>query len=120
VLTAKKPHEFKFKPLEDSFLKPLPEGEYALQVIDLSKFGVSENLHAGFLAILDSLNESGKLKKFNEDHSNLVQDAKKYLETLGEFEWKEEIVQKLIKFADNQCVAIAAIVGGITAQEVVK
>lgn len=53
VVNAKRPKQFKFKSFEESLLKPIPEGEFALQVIDLSKFGHSENLHAGFLALLD-------------------------------------------------------------------
>jgi len=61
VVNAKRPKTFKFKSFEESLLKPVAEGEYALQVIDLSKFGSSENLHAGFLAILDYYSSNGKL-----------------------------------------------------------
>lgn len=53
VVNAKRPKQFQFKSFEESLLKPIAQGEYALQVIDLSKFGSSENLHAGFLALLD-------------------------------------------------------------------
>lgn len=61
VVNAKRPKTFKFNSFEESLLKPVAEGEYALQVIDLSKFGSSENLHAGFLAILDYYSSNGKL-----------------------------------------------------------
>jgi len=47
-MSAKRPKEFKFKSLREALDKPVAEGEFALQVIDLAKFGSSENLHAGF------------------------------------------------------------------------
>lgn len=91
-----------------------------MQVIDLSKFGSAENMHAGFLAILDHYSSKGTFPKFNEDSSAIVAEAKKHLDLLGEFEWNEDLVKNHVKHCANEFAPISSLVGGIASQEVVK
>lgn len=99
VVNAKRPKQFKFKSFEESLLKPVAEGEFALQVIDLSKFGHSENLHAGFLALLDYQSVNQKLVNIEDNIDSLVSKAKDYLKQLGEFDLNEDLIKVQIKYS---------------------
>jgi len=88
--------------------------------MDLSKFGSSENLHAGFYALLHYFNEHNSLPKYNTDTTHILENSKKLLSLQGEFELNSDLIKFQLKHCNNEFAAISGIVGGIAAQEIIK
>jgi len=131
VEQVKVPVNIKFNSYEHSISMPLPEGEGALMVPDLGKFGRSEQLHFAFQAVQTYRDVTGLLpplrdvtaamkcieiaKKLNAEAKALVSRGAVHVDQL-----EESVVSHVAEFATCHISPMAAFIGGIVAQEVVK
>jgi len=131
VTQVKVPQVIKFSSFQRSLVQPKPEGGQELAVPDLAKFGRSEQLHLAVQAV----------RKYREQHSNLpatrdaaaaaacvqlakeLNDARKAEgadKALFVEEVDEDVVKNVASFSQCMIGPMAAFLGGVVAQEVVK
>ncbi|EZG71894.1 putative ubiquitin-activating enzyme E1 [Gregarina niphandrodes] len=133
-----------FRNYQDSCLRPIPEGQDSLALVDFAKFGRAEQLHICTQAILQFSTKEGRLPECgNGDLTKLTNLARslnsQYKEVsaggeekmlseeeakLGKPVWVEEVdlgvLEKLARYTDVNISPMCVILGGIVAQEVVK
>lgn len=123
-------HTMRFFSYERSCVQPRPEGGPELAVPDLSKFGRSEQLHLAIQALLALREARGALpaprdeaavsevlriaRELNEARRKLGDDAMSVEELDG------DVVRRIALFARCVISPMAAFLGGVVAQEVVK
>ncbi|EGG23006.1 ubiquitin activating enzyme E1 [Cavenderia fasciculata] len=116
VTEVKQPKIIEFKPLE----KILEKGEN-LFFTDDSKFDHPSSLLAGFQAIHRFNQEKGHFPRpHNKADADQVVAAATEIAKKYEIELKESLVTSLSFVAQGDIVAMAAIIGGVTGQEVLK
>ncbi|ANB14591.1 E1 ubiquitin-activating protein UBA1 [Sugiyamaella lignohabitans] len=118
---VKKPLELSFQSLADQLAKP----EYL--VTDFAKFDRPAQLHIGFLALHGFANQhGGELPRpYNKEDANQVAHlaksvAAQYPEVLGETAIDEDLIRKLSFQSRGDYAPLAAVFGGLVAQEVLK
>jgi ubiquitin-activating enzyme E1 len=128
---VKQPVTMKFKPFQKSLIQPKPEGGAELSVPDLAKFGRSEQLHIAVHALRQYRELSGQLpgNRTKEAADRCVDLAKEWnaaraKEGAGAALFVDEIDETVVRNAAmfSQCMIcpMAAFLGGVVAQEVVK
>lgn len=120
-MQVKKPKKMKFKSLNEQLANP----EYLIS--DFAKFDRPAQLHIGFLALHGFMNKhEGKAPRprNEEDATEMYQLAKnvssQYPNVLGEEEINEKLIKELAMQARGDLVPMAAVYGGLVAQEVLK
>ncbi|CAN6620583.1 ubiquitin-activating enzyme E1 1 [Trichomonascus vanleenenianus] len=117
---VKKPKIMRFEPLSKQIANP----EFLIS--DFAKFDRPPQLHLGFLALHGFVNTSnGELPRAHneEDANKLVQLAKnvqKQYPDVLEGEIDEKLIKQLAYQARGDLVPLAAVFGGLVAQEVLK
>lgn len=103
--------------------KQLFEPKIEPGVQNFMKFGVANKLHLGLVAIMSFHDENKRLPKLMDagDAKKVIDLAKKIKEDKGMyFEVDEELLTKMAYYATTETNAVAAISGGIVAQEAMK
>uniref|UniRef100_A0A060TC90 Ubiquitin-activating enzyme E1 1 n=1 Tax=Blastobotrys adeninivorans TaxID=409370 RepID=A0A060TC90_BLAAD len=118
---VKKPVDLSFQSLEEQLANP------EFLVSDFAKFDRPPQLHIGFLALQGFKNKhEGALPRprNDEDANELVQLAQQvktqYPNVLGEAELDEKLIKQLSYQARGDLCPLAAVFGGLVAQEVLK
>jgi len=124
-MTSKRPETFEFKSLRESLAEPIAKNQFQLQLIDLGKFGYNEVLHSGFITLLKYYDENNELPSIHSNiDSYVTYSSEKFSDFIKryqlDFEFKKELVENQLRFANTNHAALCSIVGGISAQEVVK
>jgi ubiquitin-activating enzyme E1 len=117
VTQVKQPKELNFKPLRESLNAP---GEFLLS--DFAKFDYPPIEHIGFQA-LHAFQEKHKSfpEPHNEEHANeVIALAKDINEKSLKAELKEDVIRQLAYGARGDISPMAAVLGGITGQEILK
>jgi len=130
VSQVKVPHTIKFSSYQNIMSQPRPEGGVDLAVPDLAKFGRSEQLHFAVQAVLQYQAKHGQLPPTRDEAAasecvklahELNESRKKGgSEALSLDQVDEDVVRKVALFARCVICPMAAFLGGIVAQEVVK
>lgn len=131
VSQAKVSHSIKFASYREAMNQPCPPGSEPLAVPDLAKFGRSEQLHIAIQAVLQYRDRHGELppirdaaaaascvaiaKELNESRKAQGQEKALFVE-----EVEEVVVKNVALFARCIISPMAAFLGGVVAQEVVK
>lgn len=120
----------KFSSLAKSLVQPKPEGGQDLPVPDLAKFGRSEQLHFAIEAIRAYRTKHGQLPACRDAAAaaecvQLAKDANAARKALGETalsveEIETDVITNAVLFARCMICPMAAFLGGVVAQEVVK
>ncbi|CAK9075947.1 Ubiquitin-like modifier-activating enzyme 1 (Ubiquitin-activating enzyme E1) [Durusdinium trenchii] len=129
VTQTKVPHHIPFFSYEQSLAQPRHPGE-EMHVPDMAKFGRSEQLHFAVQAVLAYREKHGELPAVRDaaaakecvDLAKQINEARKKGGNPQLFveELEEEIVTKVAMFARCMICPMAAFLGGVVAQEVVK
>lgn len=117
VTQVKQPKELNFKSLREAVANP---GEFLLS--DFAKFDYPPIEHIGFQA-LHAFHEKHKFfpEPHNNEHANeVIALAKELNEKTLKAELKEDVIRQLAYGARGDISPLAAVLGGITAQEVLK
>jgi len=126
---VKVPGQMKFISYKQASIRPKPEGGEELPVPDLAKFGRSEQLHLAVQAVREFREKNGKLPECRDEAaaSSCLQLAKqmndarkKEADSLFVEELEEDVVKQTAFYAKCMISPMAAFLGGIVAQEVVK
>lgn len=130
VSQIKVPTTMKFKSLQNSLMNPTSESGEGLPVPDLAKFGRPEQLHFAVQAVRAYRTKHGKLPGSRDAAAaaECVQLAKDLNETakkqgeaaLAVAEIEADVVTNTALFAQCVICPMAAFLGGVVAQEVVK
>jgi len=131
VSQVKVPSTMKFRSLAKSLVQPKPEGGQDLAVADFSKFGRPEQLHFAVEAIRAYRTKHGQLPACRDAAAvaecvQLAKDANAARQALGADaalfveELDAGVVEKAVLFARCMICPMAAFLGGVVAQEVVK
>jgi ubiquitin-activating enzyme E1 len=130
VSQVKVPTAMKFQSLQKSLVHPKVEGGQELLVPDLAKFGRTEQLHFAVQAIRAYRSKHGQLPAFRDAAAaaECLQIAKELNEAakkLGDAalsveEFDDAVVTNAALFARSMICPMAAFLGGVVAQEVVK
>lgn len=129
VTQVKVPQTISFSSYKNSLVQPKPQGE-ELAVPDLAKFGRSEQLHFATQAVREYREKHGHLPAVRDSAAGdtCVQIAKQLnqeRQALGDAalsleEVDEELIKKVAILSRCMISPMAAFLGGIVAQEVVK
>jgi ubiquitin-activating enzyme E1 len=118
---VKKPLDLSYKNLQEQLANP----EFLIS--DFAKFDRPAQLHLGFLALDGFVNKNnGSLPRpYNEEDANQVFELAKniktqYPEVLPEGELDEKLIKQLSYQARGDLCPMAAVYGGLVAQEVLK
>lgn len=130
VTQVKQPSTIKFIPYAASAVQPKPPGGEDLAVPDLGKFGRSEQLHLAVHAVRMYREKHGKSPEFRDKAAAAacVELAKEWNaarkaegdKALSVDELDEKVVSDTAMFAKSCICPMAAFLGGVVAQEVVK
>ncbi|XP_055389044.1 ubiquitin-like modifier-activating enzyme 1, partial [Condylostylus longicornis] len=138
VEQVKVPSKIQFRSLELCLERPVASDEDSLLVPDLAKFGRSEQLHFGIQAVyayrekhgfLPPPRNSAAVEECLATANHLNEQAKKSSEETNEgVNWKSApvdsidraIIENIVYYASCHISPIAAFLGGVVAQEVVK
>ncbi|KEP60324.1 UNVERIFIED_CONTAM: ubiquitin-activating enzyme E1 family protein [Hammondia hammondi] len=143
---VKMPQTIRFKSYEASCRAPVAAGEAMLIVPDLGKFGQSEQLHLAFQAVLNFRDRNGggvhalpphpldaaraasqqaavaacvaEAQRLNEEAKQLAERGEQGVVCVDQVD--EKLVANVAAYAQCQISPMAAFVGGVIAQEVVK
>eukprot|EP00440_Ansanella_granifera_P029073 gb/GFBE01031580.1/.p1 GENE.gb/GFBE01031580.1/~~gb/GFBE01031580.1/.p1 ORF type:complete len:1057 (+),score=305.11 gb/GFBE01031580.1/:1-3171(+) len=129
VSQTKVPEKVKFNSYRSSLVMPKHEGE-EMHVPDLAKFGRSEQLHFAIQAVLAYREKAGQLPAARDsaaadDCVNLAKELNEARKKEGDTalsveEVEEDVVRKVAMFSRCMISPMAAFLGGVVAQEVVK
>jgi len=130
VSQTKVPHTISFNSYSKSLVQPKHDGE-EMHVPDLAKFGRSEQLHFAVQAVQAFRDKNGKLPEIRDAAAvaACVQFAKELNEArkkegaehaLFVEELEEDVVQRVAALSKCMISPMAAFLGGVVAQEVVK
>jgi len=129
VTQTKVAHTINFSSYEDSLAKPKHTGE-EMHVPDMAKFGRSEQLHFAVQAVMAYREKHGNLPAVRdaaaaEECVQLAKEINEKRKTAGDAamsveEIESDIVKKVSMFARSVICPMAAFLGGVVAQEVVK
>lgn len=130
VSQTKVPHTVKFNSYRNSLVQPKHDGE-EMHVPDLAKFGRSEQLHVAIQAVQSFRDKNGKLpeirdagavdacvqlaKELNESRRSEGAERALFVEDL-----EEDVVKRVAALSKCMISPMAAFLGGVVAQEVVK
>jgi len=129
VTQTKVAHNISFSSYEDSLVQPKPAGE-EMHVPDMAKFGRSEQLHFAVQAVLAYREKHGNLPALRdvtaaEECVQLAKDINEQRRKVGDSamfveEVEADVVKNVAMFARAMICPMAAFLGGVIAQEVVK
>ena len=117
---VKKPQELHFQPLSKQLANP------EFLVSDFAKFDRPPQLHIGFIALQTFIDSTGSAPRprNQQDAAKVVelakQIAKQHPNVLGETELDEKLIKELSYQATGDLCPMAAVFGGLVAQEVLK
>mmetsp|Transcript_56417 Transcript_56417/g.156170 ORF Transcript_56417/g.156170 Transcript_56417/m.156170 type:complete len:1034 (+) Transcript_56417:90-3191(+) len=131
VSQVKVPHAIKFSSFQRSLVQPRPEGGQELAVPDLAKFGRSEQLHLAVQAVRRYREQHGCLPPVRDTAAasvcvqiardlNEARKAEGSEKALSVDEVDEAVVKNVCFFSRCMIGPMAAFLGGVVAQEVVK
>mmetsp|Transcript_140086 Transcript_140086/g.349111 ORF Transcript_140086/g.349111 Transcript_140086/m.349111 type:complete len:1038 (+) Transcript_140086:74-3187(+) len=129
VSQVKVPQSMKFNSYKQAMVQPTPEGGSELAVPDLAKFGRSEQLHLAVQAVQQFREQNGHLPPVRDASAAAtcvklaqeINEARKKQEgALSVEEVEIDVVTKVALFARCMICPMAAFLGGVVAQEVVK
>ncbi|KAF7459320.1 ubiquitin-activating enzyme E1 family protein [Cryptosporidium felis] len=137
VTQVKVPVNYKFRSLRDSLEYPISDDQSMLIVPDLNKFGRSEQLFFSINAVLKYSDLNGSrpahtnlqairecysiAQKMNENSKKRIESGDENKEFIVTVDCVEEsIVENVCKYSRCCLSPMAAFLGGITAQEIVK
>eukprot|EP00929_Paragymnodinium_shiwhaense_P113862 TRINITY_DN82152_c0_g1_i1.p1 TRINITY_DN82152_c0_g1~~TRINITY_DN82152_c0_g1_i1.p1 ORF type:complete len:1033 (-),score=202.21 TRINITY_DN82152_c0_g1_i1:151-3249(-) len=128
VTQVKVPVSMKFSSYSKAALQPKPQGGDDLPVPDLGKFGRSEQLHFAVQALRQYREKTGALPGYRDAGAasscvDLAKELNSSASTAGALTVEavdEDVVRKTALFARCMICPMAAFLGGVVAQEVVK
>ncbi|KAJ3371127.1 hypothetical protein GGF31_003550 [Allomyces arbusculus] len=114
---VKMPQTLKFKPLSASIADP----EFLMS--DFAKFDVPPQLHSAFMALSTFLTKKGRAPapRNDQEADTIVQLAKEFAATMKDpVEINEKLIKQFAYQAAGDLSPMAAVIGGMVAQEVLK
>eukprot|EP01053_Blabericola_migrator_P001951 Blabericola_migrator_1__1950@NODE_152_length_12797_cov_95_608720_g133_i0_p2_GENE_NODE_152_length_12797_cov_95_608720_g133_i0NODE_152_length_12797_cov_95_608720_g133_i0_p2_ORF_typecomplete_len1045_score273_34ThiF/PF00899_21/3e34ThiF/PF00899_21/4_9e65UBA_e1_thiolCys/PF10585_9/7_5e62UBA_e1_thiolCys/PF10585_9/5_3e03E1_4HB/PF16191_5/6_3e17E1_4HB/PF16191_5/8_1e03E1_UFD/PF09358_10/1_4e14E1_FCCH/PF16190_5/2_2e14Shikimate_DH/PF01488_20/4_2Shikimate_DH/PF01488_20/3_8Pyr_redox_2/PF07992_14/0_073Pyr_redox_2 len=129
---VKMPKVLKFRSYKESIERPVAPGEYCLVTPDLAKFGRSEQLHIGLLALLEyetahecvpeprDKTAGDEIYSIAQKINARFQSHKDLEGTICVDEVDRKVTDYISYFSLCHISPIAAFVGGIVAQEIIK